>query len=103
MVNEFGRHATKLGEPLAYVIAVGIKTLALRYRVEYPKIWLRVAPTTRRPLPSRRILGEVSIGQVVIIVALAAPEINHQVFGEKACRHHARSVVNIPLGAKLPG
>ena len=95
------REVRKLGDPAAYVGAVGVEPAALAGRVEDPEVRRGVGAGPGHPLPVVLVGGEVPVGEPVHEVPGAVPPPHVQVLDQEAGHDHPDPVVHPAGGAQL--
>ena len=94
-VDSLRWQARQLRQVAADELALRVKALALRYRVEDAEPGLGVAAGGRRPLPAAVVGGQVEVDQVAGEVGLTPAPVQAQVLDQKACHHHPQTVVHV--------
>ncbi len=78
-MNGFGRDILKLRQPAADKLAVGVKSLSLRGRIEDPKIGSRIRSGGGRPLPAAVIRRQIAIDQLRDKITLSGSPVDKQI------------------------
>jgi hypothetical protein len=87
-------HAFQLRHPFSYVLAIGIKLLALQKRIKDLKIGLGIHASAGTEAPSPVVGCEVAVDETFHEVALAHAPVDQHVFGEEGGDDHAAAVVH---------